>query len=287
MSPVYREDEVTVMSTTFSASGADAYERLMGRWSRVLARPFLEFCGVTDGDTVLDVGCGTGSLTRAIADAADIRSVRGIDSSEAYVEFARSRTDDPQVMYEAGDACALPFPDGTFDRTMALLVLNFIPDARRAAAEMVRVTRSGGVVGAAVWDVRGGLPAFRMFWDTACVVDANASKPRDCYYTGPLIRPGELASTWSGLGLEAVEQTSITIRLEFECFADYWEPLLGKTGPVGAYLNGVAESLRMELRRRLRSAYQLGEPDGPRSFTATAWACRGTVPRGRVSEGSL
>ncbi len=235
------------MSTAFTTSGADAYERLMGRWSRLLARPFLEFCGIADDETVLDVGCGTGSLTLAIANSANVRSVTGIDVTESYIEFARSRTHDSRIRYETGDACALPFADGSFDRTLSLLVLNFIPDAPRAAAEMARVTCPGGVVAAAVWDVRGGLPAFRVFWDTACVVDPDAKKPRDRYYAHPFIRQGELAATWHALGLEAIEQTEITMRFEFERFADYWEPMLGKTGPVGAYLDGISEPLRMKL----------------------------------------
>lgn len=267
------------MATTFSTSGADAYERLMGRWSRVLARPFLEFCGVADDETILDVGCGTGSLALAVADTANVRSVTGIDLTESYIEFARSRTHDSRVRYETGDACALPFGNGSFDRTLSLLVLNFIPDARRAAAEMVRVTRPGGAVATTVWDVRGGLPAFRMFWDTACVVDPGAKEARDQYCAHPIMRPGELASCWYALGLEVIEQKEITVRFEFERFADYWEPMLGKTGPVGAYLDGISEPLRMKLEQCVRAAYELGEPDGPRSFTATAWACRGTVPR--------
>ena len=267
------------MGTAFSTSGADAYERLMGRWSRVLARPFLEFCGVADDETVLDVGCGTGSLTVAIADIANVRAVSGIDLTESYIEFARSRTQDSRIKYETSDACALPFADGSFDRTLSLLVLNFIPDAERAAAEMVRVTRSGGVVAATVWDVRGGLQAFRMFWDTACAVDPGAKEARDRYCAHPFTRPGKLMSIWRELGLEAIEGAEMTVRFEFERFADYWQPMLGKTGPVGAYLDGIPESLRTQLERCVRAAYELGEPDGPRSFTATAWACRGTVPR--------
>jgi ubiquinone/menaquinone biosynthesis C-methylase UbiE len=266
------------MPMTFATSRAEDYERLMGRWSRVLARPFLEFSGVADDETVLDVGCGTGSLTVAIADTANVRAVTGVDLTESYIEFARSRTQDSRTRYETGDACALPFADGSFDRTLSLLVLNFIPDPPRAAAEMMRVTRPGGVVATTVWDVRGGLPSFRMFWDTACVADPNAKEARSRYCAHPMTRPGELASCWYALGLEAIEQSEITVRFEFERFADYWEPMLGKTGPVGAYLDGISEALRMELERRVRAAYELGQPDGPRSFTATAWACRGTVP---------
>ena len=66
--------------------------------------------------------------------------------------------------------------------------------------------------------------------------------------------------------------------MSFQQFADYWSPLLGKTGPVGAYLDTVDADVRAELERRVRTAYELGEDDGPRSFAATAWLCRGRVP---------
>lgn len=64
----------------------------------------------------------------------------------------------------------------------------------------------------------------------------------------------------------------------FESFVDYWTPLLGKTDPVGAYLDSVDDSSGKEIRRRVPAAYELGEGHGPRSFAASAWVCRGTVP---------
>jgi SAM-dependent methyltransferase len=172
----------------------------------------------------------------------------------------------------------MAFADGGFDRALSMLVLNFIPDAPRAAAEMVRVTRPGGVVAAATWDLRGGLPVFRMFWDTAAVLDPEAEQARASYQSGQLTGPGELAALWRSLGLREVEQTSLMIRMEFENFDDYWAPLLGKTGPAGAYLDALPEDKRNELARWLRAAYLGGGADGPRSFAAVAWACRGRVP---------
>lgn len=266
------------MSSSFSTAGADGYELLMGRWSAGLSAPFIEFFGVEAGDRILDVGCGTGSLTRALAAAGGIESVTGIDPSEAYVSFAAGRSDDPRLSYQIGNALELAFDDGSFDRCVSQLVLNFIPEAHQALKEMVRVTRRGGTVAVAVWDVRGGLPAFRMFWDTACVVDDGAAAPRNRYYSGPLTRPGELAAAFTALGLGDVSQDAVTVRMSFENFADYWRPMLGKTGPVGAYLASVDEATRAELERRVRAAYELGESDGPRSFAATAWMCRGRVP---------
>ncbi len=161
------------MSSSFASSGADAYEELIGRWSRKLTAPFIDFVGLADGGSILDVGCGTGSLTRAIARAADVRCVTGIDPSEAYVDFARAKSQDPRIRYQTGDACALSFDDSNFDRCVSQLVLNFIPNASRALDEMVRVTQPGGTVAAAVWDVRGGCSRFGcsgtrpVWWTTA------------------------------------------------------------------------------------------------------------------------
>ena len=127
---------------------AEAYEAAMGRWSRHLAPLFVEFAGVRDGETILDVGCGTGSLTRALASATKAAKIVGIDPSKGFIDYARTQVIDPRVSFEEGDAQALPYPDGSFDRCMALLIVNFIPDAPKAAREMRRVTRK------AVWSRR-------------------------------------------------------------------------------------------------------------------------------------
>ena len=158
-----------------------------------------------------------------------------------------------------------------------MLVLNFVPDAARAAAEMVRVARPGGLVAAAVWDLRGGFPHLRMFWDTAAVMDTAAAEVRARHFAGPFTRPGEIAASWKDFWLGDVVQDHVTIRMEFDSFEDYWRPLLGKTGPAGAYVAGLTETQRAALMSRLRSAYEAGDPDGPRSFAATAWVCRGRV----------
>jgi ubiquinone/menaquinone biosynthesis C-methylase UbiE len=95
---------------------AEAYDRLMGRWSRRLAPLLIGFGGLDDGDRVLDVGCGTGSLTFALPGFANVAAVTGIDAVEAYVAAARARNTDPRISFDAGDARALPYPDASFER---------------------------------------------------------------------------------------------------------------------------------------------------------------------------
>jgi ubiquinone/menaquinone biosynthesis C-methylase UbiE len=236
------------------------------------------FGGLADGDRVLDVGCGTGSLSFALTEAADVATVTGIDQADVYVAFARSRSSDPRFNFQQADACALPFPDASFDRAFSMLVLQFIPDADRAVAEMCRVVRPGGSVTAAVWDSFGGMPHQRLMWDTAAMLDQSATRPRSLFRH--LNAPDEMATLWRRFGLHDVEQTSLTIRMEFASFEDYWQPFTTGEGGTGQFMASLSDVAVAALREHVCRGYLSNRPDGPRSFTATAWACRGTVPPG-------
>lgn len=161
-------------SSTFTAADGDGYELQMGRWSRLLAPRFIDFAGVAGGGRVLDVGCGTGNLALRLAENSNIGSVVGVDFSPIYIDHARRRSSDPRVTFEVGDACALTFEDASFDHTLSMLVLPFIPEAETAVREMRRVTRPGGTVAAATWDNRGGFVSYRLFFDTAAAVEPGA-----------------------------------------------------------------------------------------------------------------
>src|SRR5215475_14468203 len=169
----------------------------MGRWSRRLAPLLIKFGGLADGDRVLDVGCGTGSLTFALPQIANIASGTGIDLTEAYVEFSRAQNTDPRITFRVADARALPFEDNSFDRAFSMLVLQFIPDAARAVAEMRRVVQPGGTVTAAVWDSYGGMPHTRMVSDIATALDPSIERS----LFRPLSQPDEMATVWRELGL--------------------------------------------------------------------------------------
>jgi hypothetical protein len=125
---------------------------------------------------------------------------------------------------------------------------------------------------------RGGLVFQRLFWDTAAGLDPAAGAARDRLFSSPLALPEGLPLLWRETGLSAVERNSITIRMEFADFADYWEPLLGGQGPVGSYVTELSSERRNLIEERVRAAFLSGAPDGPRSLTATAWAMRGVVP---------
>jgi SAM-dependent methyltransferase len=254
---------------------AEAYEQVMGRWSRRLAPLLIRFGGLADGDRVLDVGCGTGSLTFTLPKIVNIAGVTGIDLTEPFVEFARSCNTDPRISFQSADARVLPFEDNSFDRAFSMLVLQFIPDAARAVAEMRRVVRPGGTVTAAVWDSFGGQPHVRLIFDIAAVLDSTVERK---HLLRPLTAPNEMAALWRELGFLEVEQTSLLIRMDFACFDDYWTPFTKGEGPPGQLVASLSAPTRAALADHARRAYLSDRPDGPRSFACVAWACRGTVP---------
>ncbi|WBY03235.1 methyltransferase domain-containing protein [Ramlibacter tataouinensis] len=267
-------------SSTFLATDGDGYELNMGRWSRQLARHFLDFTGtgVGDGERILDVGCGTGHLAAAAAERSASAQVLGVDISPVYVEYARRQYPEARISFRVGDACALDCADASFDRVLSMLALHFVPRTEAAIGEMVRVAKPGGVVAATVWDVRGGYVANRLFFDTAAALDPAAGIRRARNYTRPLTRPGELGAAWRAAGLADVQETVLAIRMAFASFADYWQPYLGNDGPGAEYVHGLDEARRSRLQEAVQAAYLDGEPDGPRSYAALAWAVRGVVP---------
>jgi len=255
-----------------------AYESFMGRWSRVLGDAFVQFAGVAEGERVLDLGCGTGSLTAALLSARSTVEVVGVDPSPAFVDGARARFPDARARFETGDAQHLPFPDRTFDRVLSMLVLNFVPDPEAAASEMRRVTRPGGTVAACVWDYGGGMQMLRFFWDAATALDPAAAARHEERMR--LCRQGELEALWRGAGLADIREEGIRIDLRFESFADYWQPFLGGVGPAGTFVASLPPDQQQALEAKLRTEAWGDRPEQERALPARAWAVVGTVPRG-------
>jgi ubiquinone/menaquinone biosynthesis C-methylase UbiE len=269
---------MTKASSTFAAFDGAGYESQMGRWSRRLAPQLIDFSNVFAGERVLDVGCGTGSLSFELARNPQIQSVIGIDLASVYIEHATRVSHDERVNFRVGDACDLPFPNNWFDHSLSSLVLQFIPDPDRAVREMRRVTRSGGTVSATTWNTRGGLVIHRIFFDTACVLEPTAGEWRSKTCARPVSRPDGLAQLWREAGLTDVVQGSVAIRMDYESFDDFWTSLAGKDGPYAEYVLTLDSETRLKLHALVRAAYLDGEPDGLRSYLAGAWAVKGKMP---------
>src|SRR5688572_27951013 len=216
------------MNETKMFAASAAYERFMGRWSLLLAPVYIAFAGVGKGDRVLDVGAGTGSLASALEATPGVKEVVGVDPSEALIAYARQSAKAGGARFEVGDAQALKFDDASFDRTMSMLVLNFVPDHDKAIAEMRRVTRPGGGVSACVWDYSDGMQMLRYFWDEAVALDPTADKKDERHMK--LSREGQLGEAWKKAGLRNVQERLLVIEQSYASFDDYWEPFVKEIG---------------------------------------------------------
>lgn len=257
----------------FSWSGAQAYERYVGRWSRPVAKLFVPWLDLPPDLDWLDVGCGTGALTTVILAAARPHRVRAYDLSPHHIAAAREQVRDPRVEFAEADARRLPERSGGFDVAVSALLLNFIPEPAEAVAEMRRVLRPGGTVAGYVWDYAEGMQLIRIFWDAAVDLDPEAAELNEGRRFG-LCRPEPLRRLFESAGLRAVEVLALEVPTCFASFDDYWQPFLGGQGPAPGYVASLGEEHRSELRALLEKRLTRA-PDGSIPLVARAWAVRG------------
>ena len=244
---------------------ADAYDRFMGRYSRLLSPQLADLAGVSAGQRVLDVGCGPGALTAELVARLGSAAVAAVDPSEPFVAAVRARH--PGVDVRLASAERLPFPDRGFDAALAQLVVHFMSDPVGGLAEMARVTRRGGVVAACVWDHAGGQGPLGLFWEAARGLDAGVHD--ESRLAG--VREGHLAELFQAAGLREIEESVLSADREHASFEEWWEPFTGGAGPAGSYVASLEADRQVALRERCRALL----PAAPFVVTARAWAARG------------
>lgn len=133
-------------------AGADAYDRLTGRWSRQYAAAVLDSAAVAQGLAVLDVATGTGDAallaSRRVQTAG---TVIGADISVPMLRVADAKSSASNLHFVAADAMTLPFRDGIFDAVTCQFGLMFFPDRIAALTEFRRLLRPGGRVALTAW----------------------------------------------------------------------------------------------------------------------------------------
>ena len=251
----------------------EAYERLMGQWSRPVGLQFLEWLDLPKGLRWLDVGCGNGAFTEVLIARGAPAEVEAIDPSEEQLAFARTRPGAKLARFHTGEAQALPFADGTFDAAVMALVITFVPDPAKAVAEMVRTVRPGGWVATYMWDVLGGgLPVEPIY---VAMQALGISVPRGPSFA--VSRLDTLRALWQQAGLDSIDTRVIRIPVTFSGFDDFWESNTLPVGPLGKAINEMPPSAREQLKAHLGDR-RPADSNGRISYEAFANAVKGRVP---------
>ena len=244
---------------------ADAYDRFMGRYSRLLSPQLADFAGVRGGQRVLDVGSGPGALTAELVTRLGVEAVTAVDPSTPFVEAVRARNAGVEVHQASAEE--LPFADDAFDASLAQLVVHFMTDPVAGLTEMRRVTRPGGAVAACVWDLAGGRAPLSPFWKAAHRLQPAASD--ESAMAGA--RQGHLRELFEAAGLSELEETELEVSVVHASFDEWWEPYTAGVGPAGGYV----KALSPDAQAALREACREGLPPEPFTLTSVAWAVRG------------
>src|SRR5215467_6614424 len=249
-----------------------AYERLMGRWSRLAGEKFLDWVDAPQNLKWLDVGCGNGAFTEVLIARSSPASLIGVDSSEGQLDYARGRPGTKRAQFRVADAQALPFPDDSFDAATMALVIVFVADPVKAARELARVVRPGGIAATYMWEFPDGFPLAPL-----------AMAMKDLGLTPPQ-RPNVQASArdamqaiWKEVGLTAIETEVIRIRVSFSSFDDFWDSNTVPVGPTGKALSELTPNAREQLKTLLRERLPIAA-DGSIVYEAFANAVKGIVP---------
>src|SRR5690242_9364019 len=245
-----------------------AYERMMGQWSRIAGSDFLDWLAPAKNLTWADIGCGNGAFTELIVERCAPKSVKGIDPSPGQLAYAKTRLASAPVELTTGDAMALPYPDKSVDIATMALVLFFVPDPHKGLAEMIRVTRSGGLVAAYVWDLPGGGFPADAIWKELEAIGRPVPQPP----SATISEMSALRGLWSS-ALDDVQTKVIEVERGFANFDDYWSACTGSSS-----IKTQVESLSPEQVAQLKSRVRGRLPKDGR-FTAFANAAKGRVPR--------
>jgi SAM-dependent methyltransferase len=246
-------DNTHLTGTKENWDNIQGYEMYVGRWSRALSLDFVHWLNACAALKWMEIGCGTGALTQAIAETYDPSSLLALDKSEAYLTKARENGKLSKVSFLRVDLDSF-LPEGEFDNITSGLVLNFLPHTEKTLRSLMSNLRNGGQLSAFVWDYGGHYQPMRHFWDAAKEVSAVA-KDFDTGIKFEICRKEKLISLFESLGLTHVEFTNLERIAMFQNFDDYWLPIASAQGSVTEFISILTEkekdNLKETIRRRL------------------------------------
>jgi len=262
------------MSELMQFDDGEGYEAMMGVWSALVGKTFLDWLDIPPGARWADIGCGNGASTELIVSEAKPEAVEGLDPSEAQLAFARLRHRAGLANYKVGSALQLPYEDDVFDVAIMALVIFFVSEPARAVSELVRVVRPGGTVAAYAWDIEGGGFPYEDVHAAMRGVGVEPLLPPRSEAAGLDVLEG----LWSQAGLIDVETRELTATRVFSTFDDYWSVATSAPG-----IAPVLAKLSTEQLDRVSNAVLGSRGEADFAVRGRAHAVRGRLETGAVA----
>ena len=250
-----------------------AYERFMGRWSRLTGEKFLDWLDPPKNLRWIDVGCGNGAFTEVLIAKTSPAAVSGVDPSDGQIAYARSRPGAALAEFSVADAQSLPFEDDSFDAASMALVISFLPDPVKAAREMARVVKPGGMVATYMWDMPGGGTPTNAIY--LALESLGIEAPRAPGFMNSA--HDAMRAIWQQAGLQSVDMQVIRIPVVYSSFDDFWESANLPVGPTGQVVGKLSPDMREKYKQRLRKILPIAA-DGRIAYEAFANAAKGRAP---------
>jgi ubiquinone/menaquinone biosynthesis C-methylase UbiE len=249
-------------ATPGRAVDTSAYDRYIGRWSRLFVPAVLAAAEVALGYRVLDISTGTGEaalMTLPIVGASGLVIV-GADISLAMVEAARGRLKEPAFLPVAADGQRLPFGDGCFEAVICQLGLQFFPDPGLGLLEFRRVLRLGGCAAACVISTPDRAPMAGILADA---ISRFLPEQRNILYLSfALADPKRLEDLLASAGFRDVRVGREIREYIIESFDDYWKPIEAGIGSLPQAYLALSESDRRSVREEVRERLSRFESNG-------------------------
>ena len=193
--------------------------------------------------------------------------VCAIEPAPQFAQTCRERV--PGADVRTGPAEQLPWSDAEFDLALAQLVVPFMADADRGAAEMRRVVRPGGTVALCMWDAGAAMEMAHLFWQAAAEHDRGLDGRDPMHYR----TDAELRALSTRVGLKDIQSSTLALRVRYSDFDDLWDSIVHGAGTIGGYMAALDAERRALVRESCRR--RLGNPQGPFELSARANAVRG------------
>jgi ubiquinone/menaquinone biosynthesis C-methylase UbiE len=244
---------------------------------RAMLDAYLADAALPNGARALEVGCGTGAVTRCIGTRPGVAEVVGVDPSPVFVARARELAAGlTTARFETADGAALPFPAASFDAVVFHTTLCHVPDPQALLAEAVRVLRGGGCV--AIFE--GDYAAASLATRAGDRLERCADAFREYFVHDPwLARRLPALARAAGLRVESIRSHGYVEALApgfmLRSWVDMGADALAASGQAAPH---EAEALKAEARRRIASGEHFGQ------IPYVSLVARTTTPRGPAAD---